>query len=123
MLEQGPEIYLWIKHCTTSGVYLSSIYMYVHFCCGLCDKLFQLIFSFSFFRKKTPISNTYSGYSSKMKSFFVDMCHPLNVNITFFVNLFFFFFFIKHCFMILVVIMSYMNSKIPCFLYNENRPS
>lgn len=55
----------------------------------------------SFFQRKKNCSNTDTWYSSKVTSLslFVDMCHPLNVNIIFFVIKI-----IKHCFMILVAI-------------------
>lgn len=122
MLQRGPKIYLWIKHCTTSGVYLSSIYMYVHFCCGLCDKLFQLIFSFHFSEEKKHFEHLLWVFLKNE----INFCWRVLLferEYYIFCESFFFFFFIKHCFMILVVIMSYMNSKIQCFLYNENRPS
>lgn len=56
--------------------------------------------TFHFFREKNT-SNTDTWYSSKVTSLrlFVDMCHPLNVNIIFFVIKI-----MKHCLMILVAI-------------------
>lgn len=58
-------------------------------------------FFFFIFSEKKNCSNTDTWYSSKVTSLslFVDMCHPLNVNIIFFVIKI-----IRHCFMILVAI-------------------
>lgn len=76
-------------------IYSSGIHPFLHFCPGLWNALF-----FHFFREKKT-SNNDTWYSSKVTSLslFVDMCHPLNVNIIFFVIKI-----MKHCLMILVAI-------------------
>lgn len=76
-------------------------------------------FFFFIFQKKTHFLHRH-WYYSKITSLFVDIGHPLDLNIIFFV---------KNVYKILVLLydigchMSYLNTKTACLLYNEVRPS
>lgn len=96
-------------------VYSSGIYPFLHFCPGLWNALFFFIFS-----EKKNCSNTDTWYSSKVTSLslFVDMCHPLNVNIIFFCDKNY-----KTLHYDIGCHMSYMNTETACLLHNEIRPS
>lgn len=80
----------------TSGIFIHTAFTRFYIFVLDCEMHFFFIFS-----EKKNCSNTDTWYSSKVTSLslFVDMCHPLNVNIIFFVIKI-----IKHCFMILVAI-------------------
>lgn len=101
----------------TSGIFIHPAFTRFYIVVLDCEMHFFFFFIFS---EKKNCSNTDTWYSSKVTSLslFVDMCHPLNVNIIFFCDKNY-----KTLHYDIGCHMSYINTETACLLHNEIRPS